>query len=159
MADDFEKRMLRAKVREYLTGKYRTAAVKKVLRILDGFPTADAFCTASKGMWLAKYREARPTSSFDIGKLCENAIEDAITFIREDRWNAKFNRQIAEREKHEAEEEAKRKDEEEEKRRNPKFTLAELKSLTAFMDLCDIAAIDLKGIKSFLTLVDAKVKE
>lgn len=162
MVDSIERRGLRTKIREHISGKYQTCMVKKVMRIIDGFPSIDAFCTADKGAWLAKYRAARPNSKHDIGKLCLTALEDVISFVWEDRRNAELERQAAERaerEAKEAAEAARRKEEAEEERRNPKFTLAELKSLTAFMDLCNIAAIDLKGIKNFLALIDAKVKE
>lgn len=162
MADEIERRGLRAKIRDYLVSKYKTFTVHKVMRIIDGFPSIEAFCEASKGEWLAKYRAARPKSRQDIGNGCMKALDSVIAFVREDRRNAELDRQAAERAEREAKaaaEAARRKEEEEEERRNPKFTLAELKSLTAFMDLCSIAAIDLKGIKNFLALIDAKVKE
>lgn len=162
MVDEVERRGLRTKIREHLSGKYKTFTVHKVMRIINGFPSVDAFCAASKGEWLAKYHAARPKSRQDIGVNCMRALDDAIAFVREDRWKAELDRKAAERAELEtkaAEEEARRKAEEEEEQHNPKFTLAELKSLTAFMDLCSIAAIDLKGIKHFLALIDAKVKE
>ena len=162
MADAIERRGLRAKIREHLASKYKTFTVHKVMRIIDGFPSIEAFCEANKGEWLAKYHAARPKSQQDIGGVCMKALDSVIAFVREDRRNAELDRQAAERAELEAKaaaEAARRKEEEEEERRNPKFTLAELKSLTAFMDLCSIAAIDLKGIKHFLALIDAKVKE
>jgi hypothetical protein len=162
MDDSIEGRGLRAKIREYIAGKYRTFTVTKVMRIMDGFPSIDAFCAADKGSWLMKYRASRPHSKHDIGRVCGTALEDVVAFVWEYRRNEELNRQAAERAEREAKaaaEAERRKEEEEEERRNPKFTLAELKSLIAFMDLCSIAAIDLKGIKHFLALIDAKVKE
>lgn len=151
MADQIEQRGLRAKIREYLEGREKSVTVKKVMRIIDGFPSVDAFCNAKQTEWLLKYKAARPKSCFELGKKVIRAIEDTIAFIREDRRNTELDRR--------AEAEAKRKAEEEEEKRNPKFTLGELKALTAFMELCSIKAIDLKKIRNFLSMIDAKVKE
>jgi len=139
----------RAKIRQFLSSKYKSVTVKKVMRILDGYKTISEFCASDKSGWLAKYRSARPNSSFDIGKVVMRALEDVTAFVRDDRRNA----EIARAAKEEQEKERLAKEEKE----NPKFTLEELKSLTSFMELCNIAAIDLKKIKDFLSIIDAKI--
>lgn len=162
MADEVEERGLRTKIRNFLDGKYKTPTVIKVVRIMDGFPTVEKFCSAPSSEWLAKYRCVRPNSGHDIGKVCQKAIDDAISFVREDRRVARLEKEAKEKAEQEAikvAEEAKRKAEAEEMRNNPKFSLGELKSIVAFMELCDIASIDLKQVKNFLSMIDAKVKE
>ena len=162
MGDKIEERGLRAKIREFLSQKYKNVTTHKVLRIMDGFPTIEEFCAANTSEWLAKYRGARPNSQFDLGKICTKAIEDVIAFVREDRHKAEMERieqERAENEAKAAQEAARIRTEQEEERRNPKFTLGELKSLVSFMELCDITSIDLKKIKNFLSMIDAKIKE
>jgi len=162
MDDKIEERGLRAKIREFLESRQKSVTVKKVMRIIDGFPSIDAFCKAKQMEWLLKYRAARPKSHFELGRKVTRAIEDTIAFIREDRRNTELDRLAKEKEQKalaEAKAKAEREAEEEEERRNPKFTLGELKALTAFMELCSIKAIDLKKIRNFLSMIDAKVKE
>lgn len=151
MADQIEQRGLRSKIRAYLESRHKAATVKKVMRIIDGFPTIEAFCSAHKSEWLAKYRAARPKSEFDIGVKVMRAIEDVISFVREDKRNAKLDLEVKERA---AAEEALR-----EQRENPKFSLGELKALVNFMELCDVKELDLRGIREFLSKIGVKVKE
>ena len=151
MADQIEQRGMRSKIRAFLEGRYRSVIVKKVLRIVDGFPTIEAFCTAHKSEWLAKYRAARPKSKVDLGVKTTKAIEDVISFVREDKRNERLELEAKEKA---AKEEALR-----ERRENPKFSLGELKALVNFMELCDVKELDLKGIKEFLSKIGVKVKE
>jgi hypothetical protein len=151
---------LRAKIREYLASKYKTFTVHKVMRIIDGFPSIDAFCAANKGEWLAKYHAARPKSHQDLGVVCMKALDAVIAFVREDRRNAELDRQAEERAKLEAkaaEEEARRKAEEEEERRNPKFTLAQMKAIVSFMELCEVQELDLKAFRAFLKSINVEM--
>lgn len=162
MADQIEERGLRAKIREYLESRQKSVTVKKVMRIIDGFPSIDAFCNAKSSEWLIKYRASRPNSSFDIGRKVKRAIEETIAFVREDRLNNELDRLAKEKEMKdlaEARAKAEREAEEEEEKRHPKFTLGELKSIVAFMELCDIKAIDLKKVRDFLSMIDANIKE
>jgi hypothetical protein len=151
MADPIQERGLRAKIREFLEGRHKSATVKKVMRIVDGFPTIEAFCTAHKSEWLAKYRAARPKSEFDLGVKVMRAIEEVIAFVREDKRNAQLDLEA----KKKAEAEAALK----EQRENPKFSLGELKALVNFMELCDVKELDLRGIREFLSKIGVKVKE
>lgn len=150
MEDKVEERGLRAKINEHLSERYPCATVKKVLRILDGFPSVERFCRAGKAEWLQKYREAKPRSHHDIGLKCIRAIEDTISFVNDVKRNDRLDLEAKIR----AEESARA----EEERANPKFTLAELKAVVNFMDLCEIAAIDLRKIKEFLGAIEAKIK-
>ena len=162
MDAEIEERGMRAKISDYLSSNYKSVTVHKVLRIIDGFKTIEEFCTATPSDWLRQYRGARPNSSFDLGEICMQAIEDVIAFVREDRYKSEMERVERERAENEAmaaAEAAKIRAEQEEERRNPKFSLGELKSLVSFMELCDINAIDLKKIKNFLSMIDAKIKE
>lgn len=151
MADPIQERGLRARIREHLESRYKSATVKKVMRIIDGFPTIEAFCKASKTEWLLKYRAARPKSKFDLGIKVMRAIDCAIAFVREDKRNAQLDLEA----KKKAEEEAALK----EQRENPKFSLGELKALVNFMELCDVKELDLRGIREFLSKIGVKVKE
>ena len=151
MADPIQERGLRAKIREFLEGRHKSVTVKKVMRIVDGFPTIEAFCKASKAEWLSKYRAARPKSEFDLGVKVMRAIEEVIAFVREDKRNMELDLEAKKR----AEEETALK----EQRENPKFSLGELKALINFMELCDVKELDLRGIKEFLSKIGVKVKE
>lgn len=151
MADKIEQRGLMSNIRAYLESRHKTVTVKKVMRIIDGFPTIEAFCTAHKSEWLAKYRAARPKSGFDLGVKVMRAIDDVISFVREDKRNAKL--ELEEKEKSAAEEALGK------QRENPKFSFGELKALVNFMELCDVKALDLKGIKEFMSKIGVNVKE
>lgn len=151
MANQIEQRGLRSKIRAYLESRHKTVTVKKVMRIIDGFPTIEEFCTAHKSEWLAKYRAARPNSGFDLGVKVMRAIDDAISFVREDKRNEKQD--IEAKEKAKAEEALM------EQRENPKFSFGELKALVNFMELCDVKELDLRGIKEFMSKIGVNVKE
>jgi len=160
MENQIEERGLRAKIREHLTEKYKTCTAKRVLRIIDGFPTIEYFCAAAPSDWLAKYRGARPKSKVDIGKQCTKAIEDVIAFVRNDKYQAKLDRELAEKQEREAREAAeaeKRRLEEEEERRNPKFTLAQMKAIVGFMELCEVQELDLKAFRAFLKSINVEM--
>ena len=160
MDDKIEERGLRAKIREFLSHKYKTVTTHKVLRIMDGFPTIEEFCAANTSEWLSKYRGARPDSQFDLGKICTKAIEDVIAFVREDQRQANLDRERAEKQEREAKEAAeaeKRRLEEEEERRNPKFTLAQMKAIVSFMELCEVQELDLKAFRAFLKSINVEM--
>lgn len=151
MADQIEQRGMRSKIRAFLESRYKSVTVKKVLRIVDGFPTVEAFCSAHKSEWLAKYRAARPKSGVDLGAKVMKAVEDVISFVRDDKRNERLELEAREKA---AEEEALK-----ERRENPKFSLGELKALVNFMELCDVKELDLRGIREFLSKIGVKVKE
>ena len=160
MANQIEQRGLRAKIREHLVERYKTCTVRKVLRIIDGFPTIERFCEATPSDWLANYRSARPKSKFDVGKLCTKAIEDVIAFVRDEQRQANLDRELAEKKEREAKEAAeaeKRRLEEEEERRNPKFTLAQMKAIVGFMELCEVQELDLRAFRAFLKSINVEM--
>ena len=162
MVETIEERTLRTKIRQFVQENYRTFIQKKVMRVCEGFETVEEFCKATPGEWLAAYRKARPQSNVDLGARCLQAIEDAIAFVKEDAISAQKAmeaRKAAERELAEtkARQEAERKAKGE--RENPKFSYEELKSLIAFMELCNIKAIDLKAVKNWIAMIDVRIKE
>lgn len=162
MAMSIAERGMRAKMRQFLQEHYRTFICKKVMRIVDSFKTVSEFCEADETQWLTAYRSARPESQVDLGKRCKMAIDDVIAYVKDevraDKLAAEERRLASERK---AEEERKREEERvlKEARENPKFTLAELKSNVAFMELCNVSAVDLKGVKQFMSVIDVQTKE
>lgn len=160
MDAEIEKRGMRAKISDYLSSNYKSVTVHKVLRIIDGFKTIEEFCTATSSDWLRQYRGARPNSQFDLGKICTKAIEDVIAFVRDDQRQANLDRELAEKKEREAKEAAeaeKRRLEEEEERRNPKFSLAQMKAIVGFMELCEVQELDLKAFRAFLKSINVEM--
>lgn len=142
-----------------------TVSRNSALRIAREIGEAD-FLDSTPGQWLEAYRKARPNSSVDLGKDRVNAIKCLMytmrTIRKEERETAakeRADREALEREqaelkaKAEAEHEA---EVEQEARKNPRFSQAQIKALSDFMELSSIKSVDLKLAQDFIRAFTVK---
>lgn len=117
----------------------------EVAVVMDRFSTVSGFLAASRADLLKANRLARPDAKRDLGARFFLAHDDLAAYAKERRY-------LAEKEaiEQQAREEAER---EVERRENPTFTLAQMKSIVSFMELCGVSAIDLKGATEYFRVM------
>ena len=148
------------RIEGYLKSSCNSTTTKKAMRVIMEFRSVDEFLASGESEWAVKYKKARPESKVDLGKVTVAALNGAISYVKEVRRLEKVEEANRRKEEEQARIEAERAEQErkaKDERENPKFTISELTAITSFMTICDIEAIDLKGLRQFLSLCNAKI--
>lgn len=137
---------------------FSTYARASALRIIQEIGVEN-FEASNQAEWLAAYRRARPNASNDLGKERVGALKAAQAAYRVLRERAATEaanrtREAAERRaREEAEAKAKA---EHEARENPRFSQAQIKALSDFMELSSVKSVDLKLAQDFIRAFTVK---